>query len=505
MKKTISIAFAAFALLSFASCQKENLTSENQEPVLRTITATFENNGTKTTLSTDDVTPLWEENDVIRVLDRYGHEDIKLEANNIKNDGKTITFTTSLSGTLYAVYPASATTMEDCYGGSIDFTIPFNQDGTFASANICVAKGDKNDNLVFSNATSILEFSQTADETKVLRVAVTAANAIAGKLTATFGADNKATISTEELTGKIIWTSAPATAQDKYYVAIAPVNTGAVNFKYYNENLKEASEDKNTNTLARNKIYELTIPTNGYDENSYVEIGGKKWAKYNIGATTIAGSYTTCYGDLYEWGSVETIYKERPWTSASAGNFTNKWKTGKTNGYSWTTYCGNSSFVEWNPIPYDDKNILKSEKDAATQNWGAGWRMPTKDDFVNLTKDCRSYSSGRFIPSTATTAVGVSSKGVYYCSNYSDGDGIKGLLFFNGTNKLFFPAAGYSNSSTSLFDAASLGYYWSSSLYTSTSSKAYYMYFGNPDVGAYPVEYTHRYYGVCVRPVVSDQ
>ena len=491
MKRTFFIAFAAFALLSFTCCQKENLVSENQEPALRIVTAVFENDGTKTTLGTNDI-PLWDEGDKICILASNDSVVIELQESNITENGRKVTFTLTkeLSGTLYAVYPASATTMTSC-SGSIDFTIPELQDGTFGSANICVAKGDSKDNLVFSNASSVLEFSQTASSTSVLRVAVTAANAIAGKCTATFGDDNKATISTNELTGKLIWTSASTTAQDKYYVAIAPGVTGDVNFKYYT-NLKEASENKTTKTLAQNKIYGLTIPTAGY-EDSYVTIGGKKWAKTNIGATNPQD-----YGRYFQWGEIAG-HECNGTINGSTYNYNFNWASAPfNNGQS--NYDG-TYFTNKKSTWLNSDDVLKSDYDAAYQTWGSSWRMPTKQDFTDLANDCRTegYSSDYFSPTeTKESFEAVDTKGVYWITNYNSGDNITGLVFYNGTNKLFFPAAGYGDG-TGLSGAGSYGYYWSSTLYPSYPNLAYDLYFHSGEVG--PQARDDRYYGFSVRPV----
>ena len=501
MKTIYSVSVIAAALLFFASCQKENLVSDNQQPVLRTITASFENAGTKTTLGEDDK-PMWEIGDVIRLLDETVYEDKTLTAEMI-NDG-SVTLTTTLDGeTLYAVYPASATTMTSC-SGSIDFTIPDLQDGTFASANICVAKGDSKDNLVFSNATSVLEFSQTASSTGVLRVAVTAANAIAGKCTATFGDDNKATISTSELAGKLIWTSAPTTAQDKYYVAIAPVVTGDVNFKYYT-NLKEASENKTTKTLARNKIYGLTIPTDGY-ENSYVTIGGKKWAKTNLGATNPQD-----YGRYFQWGEIAG-HECSGTTSGSTfkDSYSFNWASAPFNdGSSYDENYFTTNKGTW--LNSDD--VLKSDYDAAYQTWGSSWHIPTKEDFADLankgvwywTDDYNSTGVKGYIVYVAEDNSGdegkANMKGTWKKwngSSFSTTDASAATGSYDVTDShMFFPAAGY-GLATSLSNAGSRGYYWSSSLYSSPDS-AYRLNFNSSSVA--PQDDQYRYHGCSVRPV----
>ena len=496
MKKTIIFASVALAtLFAFSSCQKETLQDNGSTNGVRIITAEFENNATKTDLNSDGVTPEWAVGDKIRILNATTYQDVDLvsgetppaEGHGIIKDGKiVIAIDDNITGTLYAVYPASATTMTSCTDGNINFTIPTVQDGTFASANICVAKSIADDetnmdNLVFSNATSVLEFSQTASSTQVLRVAVTAANAIAGKLTASFGDNNKATISTGGLTGKIIYTTAAATAQDKYYVAVAPVETGDITFNYYKAE-EEKSESKDTKTLALNKIYALTIPTEDYTK-SYVEIkmtvGGQektyKWAKCNIGATK-----ETDYGDYYAWGTTVKvytgtsaftfvssnpygdIYKAGSWTAVKGFDwintpFTNGVYNSSSNTKVFTKYVPESKKTDYGDggTFYDDNEVLELDDDVAHKVLGGTWRMPTKEEFDalrNLTNEWK--------------------------TNYNN-SGVNGKLFTDADgNSIFLPVAGYGYNKNP-FNAGSMGFYWSSSLKTDEPSKAYYSMFSN--------------------------
>ena len=276
MKKTIIFASVALAtLFAFSSCQKESLENNYSENSVRVITATFENNGTKTTLSTEDnKTPLWEKGDKIRVFgtrtggDQY--DDIELAAGDIKNDGKSISFTTTLTGTLYAVYPASATTMTSC-SGSIDFTIPAVQDGTFASANICVAKstaidGTNKDNLVFRNATAVLEIKTASD---VVKVEVAAENNIAGAVTASFSG-NEISL-TPALTENAVSAQFESATSDNtfniFYFAVAPVTTGKVTITCHTSDNKQGSETKESKVLRSNVIYFMDLSSIKLEES----------------------------------------------------------------------------------------------------------------------------------------------------------------------------------------------------------------------------------------------
>ncbi|MBQ6305001.1 MAG: hypothetical protein IJK78_00390, partial [Bacteroidales bacterium] len=124
----------------------------------------------------------------------------------------------------------------------------------------------------------------------------------------------------------------------------------------------------------------------------------------------------------------------------------------------------------------DDLTTLLPEDDAATANWGEGWRMPTQAEFQEL------------LDNTTVT--------------WTTQNGVNGRLFTasNG-NSLFLPAAGFRYGSD-LDDAGSYGYYWSSSLYTGSPRGAWALGFYSDYyfMGSY-----YRYCGQSVRPVRSGQ
>ncbi len=174
---------------------------------------------------------------------------------------------------------------------------------------------------------------------------------------------------------------------------------------------------------------------NGY---GYVDLGlpsGTKWATCNVGAST-----PTAYGNYYAWG--ETTTKE-------------------TYNSSTYTYSGNPT-------------TLPSSSDAATANWGSGWRMPTYDELNELKNNC-----------TVT---------------WTTQNGINGRLFTgpNG-NSIFLPAAGF-NADSFLNYAGSSGYYWSSSLFTASPSYAWNHGFSSGNCGMY---LDSRRCGLTVRAVCN--
>lgn len=154
-------------------------------------------------------------------------------------------------------------------------------------------------------------------------------------------------------------------------------------------------------------------------EYQWVDLGlSVKWAKVNVGSTTISG-----YGDYFAWGEVSA--KER----YTADN------------YSWydddghlTKYCSSTS--------YDDADFLtelQPEDDVAAVEWGNGWRMPTYEELMELVRNCD--------------------------WTFSSIGGVKGYMARSkipGYEKewIFFPAAGFSDADGSY--SGYEGYYWTS-------------------------------------------
>lgn len=525
MKKSIYIAIAAIALLSTASCQKESMVSDNSaEQEVRTITAMFENGGTKTSpdVVTNATVPMWEVGDVIRLLDAPDtpdetnhYQDITLTQAMMTDDSTVVTFTTTLKGsTLYAVYPASATDMTSC-SGDVTFKIPEEQDGSFAKANISAAKAD-NGHLVFCNVTSVLEFTQTAATTAVKRVQVRAANPISGTLTATFGDDDR--VNGVSLTTPRTHTIVATTLSDAkgtYYIAVAPVATGAIEFKYnkglvaYPDNVAIYS-DAAGRTLARNKIYcgsNLSMDGKEYGidyENITAKYDGAnetplKWAVENVaispsGKKAWKGNGTESLwhvvGDYFQWAAHAgycgnatdsdkglLIYDSfnnsgcgdagDAFELKSAGSGKDYWFSilnSNDDAYNFISpYCSVEGHLEQGGTvecaEYSEYNstsaTLSTSDDVARIIYGSDWRMPKNGEFEALV-------------SATYWAWDATDMGYYVfnpTSSHSAGTfsdtGIPSDLFKIDA-LLFFPAAGYADGSD-LHSAGANGDYWSSS------------------------------------------
>ena len=179
----------------------------------------------------------------------------------------------------------------------------------------------------------------------------------------------------------------------------------------------------------------------------YVDLGlpsGLKWAKCNLGA-----SKPSDYGDYYAWGETapKADYTWATYKWMQAGQSDWKYITkytfadGKTGGI-W--YDSDGNFIG------DNLTTLRPADDAATQQLGSPWRMPTVDEQKELITKCTW---------TWTTQDGV---------NGCQVDGPNG-------NSIFLPATGFVND-TALINKGDEGYYWSSSLSTLSRDASFFFF-----------------------------
>ena len=247
---------------------------------------------------------------------------------------------------------------------------------------------------------------------------------------------------------------------------------------------------------------------NGHE---FVLISGLKWATMNVGATTVAESKETAYGDFYAWGEIATYYTKCPTDTGTVtswkGNNTESHIHGNTYSHNWICYCGNhnkdNKFYEWDPKPYDDNNILKPEYDVARKSWGSTWRIPKQSDFIKLINACGGYNIKQ-LPAEATT---ITEGGIYKIPAVTTIDGfpyeVAGFLFVekeNPNNRVFFPAAG-KILSLWRYSATDICAYWCSNIYPTDLSQAYILYI-SPNEGGIAQNSIHsRCNGYSIRPV----
>ena len=223
-----------------------------------------------------------------------------------------------------------------------------------------------------------------------------------------------------------------------------------------------SSCSKDDNEKEEKDVKQPITPVNELAGNA-VDLGlSVKWANMNVGA-----SKPEDYGDYFAWGETKPK-KNYDWSTYTLCNGSSS---------TMTKYCNSSSYGT-----VDNKTTLELVDDAAHSNWGGTWRMPTNEEWSELSTNC-----------TWTWTTQNSVKGYL----------VKGP---NG-NSIFLPATGW-RSKENLFgiigDAPNdYGYnctYWSSSLY-SRACNARVFNFGS--IGHGTGYDNNRCRGCCVRPVTK--
>ncbi|MBO7570680.1 MAG: hypothetical protein J6T48_00855 [Bacteroidales bacterium] len=195
---------------------------------------------------------------------------------------------------------------------------------------------------------------------------------------------------------------------------------------------------------------------NGHE---YVDLGlpsGTKWATCNIGATIPEE-----YGDYFAWGETS------PKTEYSPDNY-KYWNYEDDEHETWI-YLLKYNIDCWGVE--DNKKVLEPIDDAASVNWGKGWRMPTKKEFDELYKYCTYMEA---------TSNGVKGQLIVGCNN----------------NYIFLPNAG-----SSMYRKDLVGYYWSSSIYDAKNENNWHYYTNYAWINENNKE--NRYCGLSVRPVCN--
>ena len=196
--------------------------------------------------------------------------------------------------------------------------------------------------------------------------------------------------------------------------------------------------------------------------------GGPYWADRNIGAERPED-----YGYHFWWG--DTVGYTR------VGN-------------AWVASDGSSQNFSFGNAPtfrkddatlkregwITDDGVLAPEHDAARTHWGGSWRMPTRQELMDLCDKCD--WSWRTV--NGVNGYVVRGKGAY--ASYS----------------IFLPCAGY-GSRTSLYLAGSYGYYWSSVPCSVSYSSAWNLYFYSSGFysSGHDTSNGGRSHGQSVRPV----
>ena len=193
--------------------------------------------------------------------------------------------------------------------------------------------------------------------------------------------------------------------------------------------------------------------------------GGPYWATTNIGAEKPED-----YGYYFWWGDTVGYKRENDAWVASDGSSSNFSFVGSN-----TPTDGKSIEILKSKGWITAEGVLAPEHDAAQKHWGGDWRMPTKQEFDDLVSKCD--------------------------WNWTSMNGVNGYVVRGrgdyASNSIFLPCAGYSDK-TSLYNAGSAGYYWSSVPHSDSSYYAWILFLYSDRHGTYG---SYRSFGESVRPL----
>ena len=462
---------ALVATLALASCTKDIPDTNSVDPQTegeRIIAVSF-GNSTKTVLGSDGRTPQFRGGEQILVSNGTAYKKLTVEYDYEKN---YCFFSTSLSGTLKAVYPADAAVLKGCE--IVGVQVPAEQSGRFEDANIAMAEmHDKGDSQMwFSNKTAVLRFyvdrsigvtsieikgpegskiatgSQTilveAPEPDVPVIGPPAEEEVKPAVTAR-GMAIRPSLA-DQVEGRIC------------YVAVLPGNYEKLDFttNAYTQTLTDGIVKKTYENvkLAANSLANVFIPY-------YIQMGDIKWAYCNVGAFLPEQT-----GYYFSWGD-------------NKGHFLNRIPEEYyfiPENYS----LGTTLTTDIDP---------KSEYDTAHKAWGDKWRMPTAGECADLYQYCKVQPIHSEV-------------------------GLAFDVFANLGEHIVLPAAGYYAKDCTEYRDVS-GFYWTSTINNpevesksaagSSEPGAYFMWINMRNDHYEPsVEIIERHFGLPIRPVYDE-
>lgn len=219
--------------------------------------------------------------------------------------------------------------------------------------------------------------------------------------------------------------------------------------------------------------------------HEYVDLGlpsGTLWATTNIGADCPED-----FGLYFAWGETTgyagSDYQNHPfkwdnykWMIPGKASWEYVTKYTCSDGSTGMSWYSNGEYVgsTIDGVTYKELTELLPEDDAATANWGSGWRMPSKEQLLELRNS--NYTTIEWTTENEVEGIKITSKR-------------------NG-NSIFLPAAGWRYGTEPLGFVESA--YWSRSLYLNGSYNAWYLKFAS---GYINMNMKYRYQGRSVRPV----
>lgn len=495
MKHTRIFLMAALVAVGLASCTKDESKVS--------FTATMEGYGTKTELSSNGHSLLWQDGDQIMVngsiyqTDEGGHTSAEFSYVGWNNEP-------SLSAPYTATYPTDLWNPTDYWNtAGTQLTLPAAQyyvDDGMAKFPMCCKS--YRTNLGFKNPCGVVRIHPTKSGKNITWITIETERYITGEFSVTFDDDYipKMTYSADGLK-KVYLTCMRGRSisnGEDFYIYLPPATYGLFKITLYADDNTCCTKTANTDIVVeRSRVTDITLPAEGLEFVSLINalpgifsVSSIKQVRFASGnLQNISGQW--CFAehqydylgayvawDLFCWSAAGTNFGMRPslWNNYS-GSFVD-WGTQIGDGHTWETL----SEDEW-------RYVLDTRPGAASKNGVA-----------TVTIDGNAIHGLVLLPDTWTRPVGLSftsGAGSYTRNVYTAAEWEQ----MEAAGAVFLPAAGRRINDTELDDVGRVGFYWSSTPYD--EGDAYGVYFEDNYV-CYD-NYGERDYGQSVRLVQDYQ
>ena len=234
--KRYHLIFAVASIAALFSCSKETAANvENEDikepstgvtipenPQTVTLSACFETDAPEVKTYRDGKKVLWESTDKIAVVAKYADKVRYYYSEEAGEDGASVEFQVNVdtgAELLYAIYPAELVKTVPVIGeSSVTVPVPAVQDGSFANANITVAK-IKGEEITFRNICNLVKFTTTSNITKA-QICVLDSRNLAGEAVVSFDESGNVTVTANATADRV--TLQNLKGEGTYYFATLP-------------------------------------------------------------------------------------------------------------------------------------------------------------------------------------------------------------------------------------------------------------------------------------------
>ncbi len=244
--KRYHLIFVVASIAALFSCSKETASNvENEDikepstgvtipenPQTVTLSACFETDAPEVKTYRDGKKVLWESTDTIAVVAKYNDEVKVYHSDPAGGEGgSSVEFKVNVdSGAelLYAIYPAELVTTPPAIGASsVTVPVPAVQDGSFAKANITVAK-IKGKSITFRNICNLVKFTTTSSDITKAQICVLDSRNLAGEAVVSFDESGNVSIIANATADRV--TLENLKGAGTYYFATLPDETAWTGF-----------------------------------------------------------------------------------------------------------------------------------------------------------------------------------------------------------------------------------------------------------------------------------